>query len=136
MKHEGFHKNRLVPKADNPREIAFAGMWMQEQDCGPCSRSLIEVLISNCTQRDATVAATVVQWMGSGVGMCFLCDVINASPDVKRYVSDRCGLKRNHVRSPKGRATAGIKILREHESKMVDENNSGVQPDVGGKDLC
>jgi hypothetical protein len=85
MNHDGLHVNRLDPRADNPREVAFARQWKEENENG----HILKHLIPYVTQRDATVAATLMQWLGSNVGMCFLCDVVRDSPEVARMVRDR-----------------------------------------------
>ena len=94
MKHVGLHANRLSAKADNPREVAFARQWAKEnEDDRPGTQSsvgnILRTLVPDAGQRDATVAATLMQWLGSNVGMCFLCDVIRDSPEVARWVRDR-----------------------------------------------
>lgn len=75
MKHEGLHTNRLTKAADNPREVAFAEEWEKENSLSHHNRPTIEHLLGGpgCVGvRDSTVAATVVQWLGSNVGMSFL----------------------------------------------------------------
>ncbi len=83
LKHEGLYLHRLSPQAENPREVAFRDEWILENTRGN-GKSLLEVLISDCSQRDATVAATIIQWLGSPVGMSFLETVITKSPEVKK----------------------------------------------------
>ena len=91
MKHVGLHAHRLDPRADNPREIAFAGQWAKENEHDrPGTQSsvgnILRTLVPDAGQRDATVAATLMQWLGSNVGMCFLCDVIGDSPEMARWM--------------------------------------------------
>lgn len=80
MKHQGLHINRLTESADNPREVAFAQEWEKE------NASIFETEASKIpshwkpgryqrqfpSDRDFTVAAAVIQWLGSNVGMSFL----------------------------------------------------------------
>lgn len=62
----------------NVEEHFFAEHWKKV-----CSRQLgrgayLDTLLEDLgevTQRDATVAATIIQWLGAGVGKCFLDDV-------------------------------------------------------------
>jgi hypothetical protein len=80
----GINRNRLK---HNKREKAFHDQWQQEnapvsgvnhghgilQDLfievpGPFQRHVIEVI----SQRDRMITATVIQWLGSNCGMCFL----------------------------------------------------------------
>lgn len=72
--HRGLHRHRF---ADNPEEKRFADAWegmpasgnlpwlLTEGDQGPSGPEPI-------SPRDAAVAATVVQWLGSPVGLSFL----------------------------------------------------------------
>ena len=104
MKHVGLYANRLSAKADNPREVAFARQWAKEnKDDRPGTQSsagnILRTLVPNAGERDATVAATLMQWLGSNVGMCFLCDVIRDSPEVARWVRDR--MPNEKVETPK-----------------------------------
>lgn len=84
MKHQGLHANGLTEAADNPREVAFAQEWhcenSRERYGIGTSRSTLGYLLGDGTlhgaihpsDRDSTVSATVVQWLGSNVGMSFL----------------------------------------------------------------
>lgn len=85
MKHVGFDKRRLSRKADNPREVAFARQWVKE-NTRVGSTNILIALIPDATQRDATVAATIAQWLGSNCGMAFLGEVIHRSPEVRMYL--------------------------------------------------
>jgi hypothetical protein len=84
--HVGKSSNRLHPDADNPHEVAFAMEWTKAQEE---SHQLAWLLGNNFSDRDAEVAATVIQWLGSNVGMCFLEDVINREPKVKEWLAAR-----------------------------------------------
>lgn len=85
MNHEGYSWHRLAPECDNPREVAFASQWRKENEVDGRT-PIITSLIPGCTQRDATVAATVIQWLGSNVGMSFLSNVVDSSPEVARFL--------------------------------------------------
>jgi len=78
MKHDGYKTHRLTE--DNPREVAFSDMWKVLNKQG----NILDWLIPNATPRDAEVSATIVQWLGSNVGVAFLKDVISKSPELKR----------------------------------------------------
>lgn len=82
LNHVGFSANRLDVLQDNPREVAFAKEWQKEQSQG----NLLENLIPNVTQRDAQVAATVIQWLGSNIGMSFMENVCAKSEPVRRFL--------------------------------------------------
>lgn len=93
----GISSHRLKPNAGNPREIAFMDQWdyENENDRDLLSALMIEPCdgddpdrvtgfrgdrlgqhykrpLGQTTLRDRIVAATVVQWLGSNVGMSFL----------------------------------------------------------------
>lgn len=80
MKHEGVSTYRLHPDANNPREVALAKAWKEQNERGHTLQWLIG---DNHSQRDATVAATIIQWLGSNVGAAFLRDVIKDCPELK-----------------------------------------------------
>lgn len=78
LRHVGLAKHRL--KEDNPREVAFTKVWKRENK----NSYRLLTLIKDASQRDADVAATIIQWLGSNVGIAFLNSVIKASPEVRR----------------------------------------------------
>jgi hypothetical protein len=96
IKHVGVHASRL--KWNNPRELAFARQWEKENKNGkilwhlsyrdnthslgfdPLHRNITQLMPYD--QNSATVAATVVQWLGSNVGLDFV-----------RISLDKCGYK-------------------------------------------
>lgn len=97
IKHEGLHADRL--KQGNPREVAFAEQWKEENQNHINALLLRNLLIKSSghpfmpfsgtvkelapyDQQSASVAATVIQWLGSNVGIDFL-----------RMALKRCGLK-------------------------------------------
>lgn len=80
------------------RERAFAEAWQRENDLNPRNYCLLWMLLSEqndqepgmyglrgrkmlceANQESATVAATVIQWLGSTVGWCFLENAVNAA---------------------------------------------------------
>jgi hypothetical protein len=81
----------------DPLEKAFALAWQAENDTSRAGRrySLMEYLfaenkdsserpIANLTQRDWEIANTLIQWLGSHVGQCFLRDVLKRQTDSAR----------------------------------------------------
>jgi hypothetical protein len=85
-KHEGVSSNR-TPR--EPKEKAFADVWAEQ-----APTTLPYLLYGQdrrnhaLSQKDATVAATVIQWLGSNVGQSFLEDV---KERIERYKSDPVG---------------------------------------------
>ena len=100
-KPRGLHAHRLRPDTTNPRERAFMEQWDWEHEA-KYGRDLLGVLFGiPCTQddegavreygtidqyrqyplglptsRDRIVAATVVQWLGTNVGLSFLFEAL------------------------------------------------------------
>lgn len=74
----GLHVRRLMPEAGNEREITFAIEWHDF-----LSRNDFEHLVPHYTERDAEVAATIIQWLGSNVGMSFLRKVVEKNIKVR-----------------------------------------------------
>lgn len=69
----GLWTDRLKPERENPREVAFAAQWQDEQRRTSRGRQLLDyLLLDTTTDRDRIVAATIIQWLGSGVGFGFL----------------------------------------------------------------
>ena len=80
--HTGISSDRLHPEANNPREVAFSQEWQKLNNSEFQNPLLSHLLGDNFSKRDAMVAATVIQWLGSNVGMSFLADVMNREPQV------------------------------------------------------
>lgn len=75
LKHHGLSRYRLK---DNPIEELFANLWEEQNARGGFS-TLARLLDPEHqhgprepTQEQATIAATVIQWLGSPVGQFFL----------------------------------------------------------------
>lgn len=105
----GLNAYRLKPGRDNPRESAFAAQWKQENEYCDILRSLMRVpcsgddpkrmcVLDGCptsryvkfpigqpTQRDRIIAATVIQWLGSNVGMSFIIEAFRRCGYAVRY---------------------------------------------------
>lgn len=94
-KFKGLHKNRL--NQYNPREVAFACHWALECERQGLLHHLLTTAcergdpgafrnfaivgysrkpIGDLTDRDEAIAATVIQWLGSNIGMCFLAETL------------------------------------------------------------
>lgn len=74
MKHEGKSTHRL---SSNPREKAYHDAWIEENTKSMATPLLAYLLgdgnnPGEVSKRDALVAATVIQWIGSPVGQHFL----------------------------------------------------------------
>lgn len=82
IKHEGHNHHRLERE---PLERLFADEWRElntghGRGHGPLAYMLAEDRNhprGEVTERDAMVAATVIQWLGSNVGQCFLREVMS-----------------------------------------------------------
>ena len=82
--HVGKAACRLDDDANNPREVTFALLWAKEQELGNVLRHLIG---PDYSDRDAMVAATVIQWLGSDVGMCFLQDATKENKEIAKWLN-------------------------------------------------
>ncbi len=78
IEHVGLWAERL-PYSYNIPEKVFAEAWQKENELDSCTRPILNSLMNKMksdfmqiTQRDALVAATVIQWLGSNVGNCFV----------------------------------------------------------------
>ena len=76
IKHIGLWSKRLE---FNIAEKVYAEAWQKENGLNSCTRPMLAGLMNtevgsfrHITQRDAIVAATVIQWLGSNVGRCFV----------------------------------------------------------------
>jgi hypothetical protein len=73
-KHRGMHAHRLNRE---PEERRFANAWREQQRGNTLDYLLDEANrgVATASERDDTVAATVIQWLGSPVGQHFLSDL-------------------------------------------------------------
>lgn len=75
-KVQGLNSHRLEY---NPLENKFAETWEQQNTVGSTLAYILsgpKNVRSDISERDEVVAATVIQWLGSPVGQCFLEDVL------------------------------------------------------------
>ena len=87
MKHKGLHAYRLKKSAGNPQEVIFATRWQKHNDLNNTLKYLLgdgKDPAPDMSVRDTAVAATVVQWFGSQVGMWFLLRAIAERPEYAR----------------------------------------------------
>lgn len=82
--HHGFAHSRtqfVNQFRDTIREKAFAAKWEHENPMpGQFGHQpFLNALVPDCTQRDAQVAATVIQWLGSEVGFNFLQEALEVA---------------------------------------------------------
>jgi len=80
VKHKGLHQFRF---RDNPRERRFADEWNRQNEVFRTLDYLLGDGLNPAepSTRDRLVAATVIQWLGSPVGACFLRDVLAEGKD-------------------------------------------------------
>lgn len=82
IKHEGLRPGRCN---QNQLEKIFAEQWRELNEGEGRRYGVLEYLLAKepntpqgeVTQRDATVAATMMQWLGTSVGQCFLEGVLD-----------------------------------------------------------
>lgn len=81
IKHIGFSRKRIN---ENPLEKKFAEAWDKQ-----APRTLGYIIcgqdrnLHDFTQRDATVAASIIQWLGSPVGHNFVEEILQGDPHGK-----------------------------------------------------
>lgn len=79
IRHHGLHRHRFKL---NPLEQRFADAWEEKNNPPGSNTPTLAHLLSSTkdpvefNQNEATVAATIIQWLGSHVGQCFLAEVI------------------------------------------------------------
>lgn len=101
-RYHGCWNGRLTPAAGNPREVAFAEQWLEEND--PTNRrfmlnNILAPVDHNgqpqrgymASARDREVAATMIQWLGTNVGMSFLQMVATRSPQIRSMFANFAG---------------------------------------------
>jgi len=76
-KHKGLHTYRFK---ENPEEKRFAEAWADQNRLGSTLAYLLDPKSGifrppEPSDREHEVAATVIQWLGSPVGQCFLRDL-------------------------------------------------------------
>lgn len=87
MKNKGLHSHRLQPGQNNPREVAFAEQWDFEQVNNQILNSLVGLgPHKEITDRDKEVAATLMQWLGSNVGMSFIIESMRREPEIRKFL--------------------------------------------------
>ena len=87
MKNIGIHANRLKPEQNNPREVAFAEQWDFEQENSQILNALVGIgPHKKITDRDKEVAATLMQWLGSNVGLSFIIESMRKEPEIRKFL--------------------------------------------------
>lgn len=86
MENEGIFKGHIPY---NKREKAFAEQWEHENKMFRILENLTLSHPFTPADRDAEVAATVIQWLGSNVGMAFLSSVMKREPEIKQLLLGR-----------------------------------------------
>jgi hypothetical protein len=88
MENIGLHADRLKPDRDNPREVAFAEQWEWECTTGKILNKLVGTApyYDDVTDRDRLVAATLMQWLGSNVGMSFIFEAMRKEPKIREWL--------------------------------------------------
>lgn len=86
IRHVGIYANRMRVQCEQSiREAAFAEAWELENSRTYstnilasllCTESGKNTIVRDLTPIEATAVATVIQWLGTNVGWCFLCQCI------------------------------------------------------------
>lgn len=87
----------------NPAELAFAEAWAAFNTANPHLPANLDLILNEDGSRHPAqtppeirkATASVVQWLGSPVGMSFLLGVIEKSPELRGYIADAFKEKRS-----------------------------------------
>lgn len=92
--HVGLNWKRIHPDAGNLLEQIYAIQWQDENriQTGRPTPLLAHLLNGQFSERDAQVAATVIQWLGSHVGRSFVQEGLRKESFYQR--TDKQGAKR------------------------------------------
>lgn len=133
IEHVGIHAFRLDPKQKNPRERIFARKWEKENE-----RNLLHHLmfVSDETgksklayalnARDAKIAATVIQWLGTNIGFSFIrecLDEMGFDLELKPKVLECCAIMQDQIdhrcdKCEKGQCPDQVVIREDGEYRM------------------
>lgn len=80
IRHVGIFASRMnSPCEQTVRERAFAEKWAEENS-RTYNHGILELLLRRSADpREASLAATVIQWLGTHVGWSFVCECIKAA---------------------------------------------------------
>ena len=86
------------------REAVFSKKWQKENKTNKLLQRLFitndgpwrSCEATNITNRDKVIAATVIQWLGTNVGFCWLCETL-AMCGLSVVKTDDIKLKRNEI---------------------------------------
>lgn len=85
MAEVGYYPHRLNREL-NPREVAFAEQWTQDNYDGRLLTVLVGGKHGQVTKRDEKVAATIIQWLGSNVGMALIDGAMRKEPQIRQWL--------------------------------------------------
>src|SRR6185437_2360866 len=139
------HRSLNPDREGNAAEEIYLRRWQQEQDKGPhvnYGYGLLEQLLTPTrirerrffsfpgepyfvppiSQRDAEVAATVVQWLGTNCGRCF---IESAEKEIAECRAERVAMEIQSLRRTCGRE----RVIPHHEHLARQAANSAMRPD-------
>lgn len=125
LEHKGYDDHRLTDPIRNESEITLATEWVKwNKDDGP--HGFIKHLIPDPTQRDAKVAATIIQWLGTSIGLAFFAETIRQSPQLASYLARSVSYReRKTVQDQQEKTRDGIRgILQYIEKNCPEVENS------------
>jgi len=121
LHHVGYDEHRLNVAYPDNGEMAFAKAWVDKNaERGSCD--FLPLLIPQPTQRDAKVAATIIQWLGTNIGSGFLAEVIRKSPEMANFLSRP--VKHQETKSrrdQKEKLRGDFKILLQGVSRVIPD---------------
>ncbi len=144
IKHEGARPER---QKYNVWEHSYAKKWKEENTRKPGlngNRGVLEILLSDdknrwqLTERDAYVAGTVVQWLGTSCGSCFLWEVERDATklDNKRKLEEKEKHFGDQLKYEEERHQKQCEILlnefqtkiTELRNQLIDKGNLQIEP--------
>jgi len=94
INHVGYDKHRLDVNYPENGERALAEAWVK-QNADRGSSGFLGLLVPAPDQRDAKVAATIIQWLGTNIGSAFLASVMRQSPEFANYFTTAIGFSKD-----------------------------------------
>ena len=123
LRHVGYDEHRLKVDFPSNGEMVLATEWAQQND-EMRTNGILKMLIPSPTQRDAKVAATIIQWLGTNVGGAFLNRVFRKDSGMADFHSGAVGFRmRSDVRQKQDEDRA---LMREM-LLFIEKNVPGIK---------
>jgi len=124
LEHKGYDDHRLSDNLRNESEITLAHHWVKRNtDNG--KYGFLKYLIPEPTQRDAKVAATIIQWLGTNIGLAFLSEAVRESTQLSNFLSRAVGYKKRvdtrlNAEKLRTKVRAVLSYMEKHNPEVVN----------------